>query len=89
MTSPTAIFSLEGITKNTTSIGFQDKGNWMYTGGEDKIIRLWDMRFVSLKTVTKTIISFLYRSRQLGVSKQFNHTQPITCISLHPNQVCF
>jgi target of rapamycin complex subunit LST8 len=44
MTSPTAIFSLEGITKNTTSIGFQDKGNWMFTGGEDKIIRLWDMR---------------------------------------------
>ena len=40
-----AIFNLEGIAKNTVSIGFQDKGSWMYTGGEDKVIRLWDMRF--------------------------------------------
>lgn len=38
------IYNLEGTVKNTVSIGFQEKGSWMYTAGEDKTLKLWDMR---------------------------------------------
>lgn len=39
-----AIYSLEGTVKNTIAIGFQEKGAWMYTAGEDKTLKLWDMK---------------------------------------------
>ena len=39
-----AIYNLEGTVKNTIAIGFQDKGAWMYTAGEDKHLKLWDMK---------------------------------------------
>jgi hypothetical protein len=39
------ISNLEGIFKNTNAIGFQDKGAWMYTAGEDKTIKLWTMKY--------------------------------------------
>ncbi len=35
---------IEGTLKNTVSIGFQEKGLWMFTAGEDKTIKLWDMK---------------------------------------------
>src|SRR5690349_18742179 len=38
------IYNLEGTAKNTVSIGFHEKGAWMYTAGEDKTIRIWDMK---------------------------------------------
>lgn len=41
----TALLSVEGTVKNTVAIGFQDKGLWMYTAGEDRTIKIWDMRF--------------------------------------------
>ena len=40
-----ALLSVEGTVKNTVAIGFQDKGLWMYTAGEDRTIKIWDMRF--------------------------------------------
>ncbi|KAL3087749.1 hypothetical protein niasHT_029513 [Heterodera trifolii] len=30
--------------KNVTSVGFQVDGAWMYTGGEDCMAKIWDMR---------------------------------------------
>lgn len=39
-----AIYNLEGTVKNTTAIGFEEKGSWMYTAGEDKTLKLWDMK---------------------------------------------
>jgi G protein beta subunit-like protein len=42
--NPHAICQLEGTTKNTIAIGFQEDGNWMFTAGEDKALRIWDMR---------------------------------------------
>ncbi|XP_058127549.1 protein LST8 homolog [Anopheles ziemanni] len=37
------IVNFEGVTKNVTSVGFQEDGKWMYTGGEDGKVRIWDM----------------------------------------------
>ena len=36
--------NLDGVVKNTIAIGFKDKGACMYTAGENKTIKLWDMR---------------------------------------------
>uniref|UniRef100_A0A182K5H6 Target of rapamycin complex subunit lst8 n=1 Tax=Anopheles christyi TaxID=43041 RepID=A0A182K5H6_9DIPT len=37
------IVNFEGVTKNVTSVGFQEDGKWMFTGGEDGKVRIWDM----------------------------------------------
>ena len=42
--NPNAVIDYEGIPKNVTSIGFQEDGKWMYSGGEDKLVRIWDLR---------------------------------------------
>lgn len=39
-----AIMNYESISKNVTSLGFQENGKWMYTGGEDTKARIWDLR---------------------------------------------
>lgn len=44
MVSNTPIMNLEGVTKNITRIGLQEDGRWMYTGGEDCRVRIWDMK---------------------------------------------
>lgn len=44
MVSNTPIMNLEGVTKNITRIGLQVDGRWMYTGGEDCRVRIWDMK---------------------------------------------
>ncbi len=42
--NPLALCQIDGAARNTVAIGFQNKGSWMYTAGEDKILRIWDMR---------------------------------------------
>lgn len=42
--NPSAIVNYEGTSKNVTSVGFQEDGKWMYSGGEDCRARIWDMR---------------------------------------------
>lgn len=32
------------FARNVTSIGFNNAGNWLYTGGEDGYVRIWDVR---------------------------------------------
>ena len=39
-----ALYTLDSIMKNIVSVGFQEQGSWMYTAGEDKTIRIWDMK---------------------------------------------
>ena len=34
----------EGVVKNVMSVGFQEQGKWMYTGGEDGTVKIWDCR---------------------------------------------
>jgi target of rapamycin complex subunit LST8 len=65
-------YTLDGLSKNTVSIGFEEHGRFMYTAGEDKSLKLWDMR-----------------SSHINCVKYFNHTHPITCAILHPNQFDF
>lgn len=37
------IITYEGISKNITRLGFPEDGSWMFTGGEDCKVRIWDM----------------------------------------------
>lgn len=41
---PNPVVNYDGITKNVTSVGFQEDGKWMYTGGEDCSARIWDYK---------------------------------------------
>ena len=37
--------SFDGHTGNVTALGFHRDGQWMFTGSEDKTIKLWDLRW--------------------------------------------
>lgn len=37
------IINFEGVSKNVTSIGFQEDGHFMFTGSEDCRVRIWDL----------------------------------------------
>eukprot|EP00118_Oscarella_pearsei_P000733 m.5676 g.5676 ORF g.5676 m.5676 type:complete len:316 (+) comp13768_c0_seq1:27-974(+) len=43
-TDPNPVISYDGLTKNVTCVGFDVAGKWMFTGGEDKTAKIWDMR---------------------------------------------
>ncbi len=47
--NPNPVVNYEGISKNVTSIGFQSDGKWMYSGGEDSSVRIWDLRARNLQ----------------------------------------
>ena len=36
--------SMEACHMNVTSVGFQEDGKWMFTGGEDCTARIWNLR---------------------------------------------
>lgn len=38
------VTSFDGHTGNVTALGFHRDGKWMYTGSEDKTIKIWDLR---------------------------------------------
>ncbi|KAI1301701.1 Target of rapamycin complex subunit lst8 [Halotydeus destructor] len=42
--NPNPIATYEGVSKNITSLGFQVEGKWIYSGGEDCSVRIWDLR---------------------------------------------
>lgn len=44
MISNTPVVNFEGVAKNITRVGFQEDGKWMFTGGEDCRVRIWDMK---------------------------------------------
>ena len=46
---PNPVVNFEGVNKNVMSVGFQEEGRWMYTGGEDEKVRLWDLRMRNLQ----------------------------------------
>ena len=41
------VVNYEG-SKNIMTVGFQDDGRWMYTGGEDCSARIWDLKMRNL-----------------------------------------
>jgi len=38
------VTSLESHTANVTDLGFHREGKWLFTGSEDKTIKIWDIR---------------------------------------------
>ena len=40
----TQVYVFEGMAKNVTCLGFYDSGHYMYSGGEDCMARIWDLR---------------------------------------------
>ncbi|XP_041378984.1 LOW QUALITY PROTEIN: target of rapamycin complex subunit lst8-like [Gigantopelta aegis] len=40
----TPIYVFEAMTKNVTSVGFYQNGQFMFSGGEDCMARIWDLR---------------------------------------------
>jgi G protein beta subunit-like protein len=42
--NPNAVTSFDGHTGNVTAVGFHREGQWMFTGSEDKTIKVWDLR---------------------------------------------
>ncbi|GAB6020253.1 hypothetical protein CHUAL_002971 [Chamberlinius hualienensis] len=47
--NPNPVFNYEGVQKNVTALGFQEDGKWMFTGGEDGLVRVWDLRSRNLQ----------------------------------------
>jgi WD40 repeat protein len=43
--NPNPVINYDGISKNVTGLGFHEDGKWMYTGGEDNSVRIWDLRY--------------------------------------------
>jgi len=48
-TKPNPVVNFEGVSKNVMAVGFQDEGRWMYTGGEDCTVKIWDLRMRNLQ----------------------------------------
>uniref|UniRef100_A0A8C5WS60 Target of rapamycin complex subunit lst8 n=1 Tax=Laticauda laticaudata TaxID=8630 RepID=A0A8C5WS60_LATLA len=69
--NPNPVINYDGVSKNITSVGFHEDGRWMYTGGEDCMARIWDLRWVS---------------RNLQWPAHFPVNAPINCVCWHPNQ---
>ncbi len=44
-----AVVNYEGVRKNVMDVGFQDAGRWIYTGGEDGTVKIWDPRARNLE----------------------------------------
>ncbi|MED6274362.1 Target of rapamycin complex subunit lst8, partial [Characodon lateralis] len=47
--NPNPVMNYDGVSKNITSVGFHEDGRWMYTGGEDCMARIWDLRSRNLQ----------------------------------------
>ena len=42
--SQNPVSTYEGVGKNVTAVGFNDENKWMFSGGEDGTVRIWDLR---------------------------------------------
>lgn len=49
--NPNPVINYDGVSKNITSVGFHEDGRWMYTGGEDCMARIWDLRYFQLNSL--------------------------------------
>lgn len=71
MNSVSPVVSFESVTKNVTRLGFEERNRWMFTGGEDCRVRIWDLK---AHTTPKRQFELICPA-------------PINSICLHPNQV--
>ena len=42
--NPNPVMKLDGLQKNIVTLGFSDDKTFMFSGGEDHCVRVWDMR---------------------------------------------
>ncbi|KPI95660.1 Target of rapamycin complex subunit lst8 [Papilio xuthus] len=68
--NPDPVMNFEAITKNVSRVGFQENGQWMYTGGEDCTARIWDLR----------------AGRPFQCQRIFEVPAPVNAVVLHPDQ---
>ncbi|NXW85406.1 LST8 protein, partial [Alopecoenas beccarii] len=73
-------------------------GRWMYTGGEDCMARIWDLRWAQAagppaaprgwwsRLHALKRVPHCSRSRNLQCQRIFQVNAPINCVCLHPNQ---
>ncbi len=40
------VYVFEGMSKNVTSVGFYQNAQFMFSGGEDCMARIWDLRYI-------------------------------------------
>lgn len=71
MNSVSPVVSFESVSKNVTRLGFEEGNRWMFTGGEDCRVRIWDLK---AHTTPKRQFELICPA-------------PINSICLHPNQV--
>lgn len=72
------------MSKNVTSVGFYQNGQFMFSGGEDCMARIWDLRSVPLSLLL--IINVLIRGQSQQCQRLFQVASPVNCMCLHPNQ---
>eukprot|EP01120_Amphizonella_sp_Union-15-10_P012032 TRINITY_DN5274_c0_g1_i1.p1 TRINITY_DN5274_c0_g1~~TRINITY_DN5274_c0_g1_i1.p1 ORF type:complete len:305 (-),score=40.55 TRINITY_DN5274_c0_g1_i1:27-941(-) len=51
--NPQPVTVLSGHKSNVTSIGFQKEGKFLYSGGEDGTVKIWDLRTSSVQQDTE------------------------------------
>lgn len=42
--NPNPVMKLDQLQKNIVTLGFSEDRQFMYSGGEDHSVRIWDMR---------------------------------------------
>jgi G protein beta subunit-like protein len=42
--NPNPVMKLDQLQKNIVTLGFSDDRHFMFSGGEDHCVRIWDMR---------------------------------------------
>lgn len=60
--NPNPVINYDGVSKNITSVGFHEDGRWMYTGGEDCMARIWDLRYGCIRLAAHENLLFTLSS---------------------------
>jgi G protein beta subunit-like protein len=47
--NPNPVMKLDQLQKNIVTLGFSDERHFMFSGGEDHCVRIWDMRAAKTK----------------------------------------
>ncbi|CAF1656626.1 unnamed protein product, partial [Adineta ricciae] len=55
--NPNPVMKLDQLQKNIVTLGFSDEKNFMFSGGEDHCVRIWDMRSARTKAFRQTTVS--------------------------------
>ncbi|KAI6219184.1 Target of rapamycin complex subunit LST8 [Aphelenchoides fujianensis] len=64
--------------KNVTTLGYQTEGDWIFTGGEDGMAKIWDLRANPMSCQR------IFPSASLP---RLLVNTPVHCVALHPNQI--